>query len=430
MGSDQVPYACSSTYPSIEPAPSSTAPVWLPGDVEVQIAGESFHTRAIQAAQFEGSLGGGITAVLRTEPENPHSDHAVAVHLRGRHAGYIPHAISGQVHAALVAFAAANNGRTVACPADVHTHDVGPQVILRLNPAPLGLSAELFDTTPDLARVLGGLLHCLDVPVPPHTEPEADGLLLLAEAQEACQRAGDDFDRGPRTWPRVEQAFRLAAGALSAKAGPAASRAWLGIAHARRFQRGRRDDTLIAYVEALRLDRAHTEAWCQLLDYASVAPHVPTLRELFARASQVCRPPMLHRLLAMSHQADRFARLTPAQGERLRAALLTLAHSDGDDVCVALLYADEGMRAEKSDRLSDAVTAWRRAVLAGSTDPRLADRLSVWLTKNRHYAEAEALLDRALREPPENNALRERLTRRLARCRRAVIAGPLAAEND
>jgi hypothetical protein len=51
--------------------------VWSPGDVDVQAAGEFFHSDAILAALFEVSPKGFLTAVLVSELGNPHSEHAV-----------------------------------------------------------------------------------------------------------------------------------------------------------------------------------------------------------------------------------------------------------------------------------------------------------------------------------------------------------------
>ena len=60
-----------------------------------------------------------------------------------------------------------------------------------------------------------------------------------------------------------------------------------------------------------------------------------------------------------------------------RAALLTLADSQGDTASVASLAADEGMRAYKEGDTAAAIGPWRRAIAAESTDPKVADRLSV-----------------------------------------------------
>src|SRR5579859_6544456 len=67
----------------------------------------------------------------------------------------------------------------------------------------------------------------------------------------------------------------------------------------------------------------------------------------------------------------------PAAGSRLRAALLTLADSQCDTASVASLAADEGMRAYKEGDTAAAIGPWRRAIAAESTDPKVADRLSV-----------------------------------------------------
>lgn len=98
----------------------------LPGEVDVQVAGESFHSDAILAAL---SSTDSLTAVLVPEPDSPH-EHAVAVYLQGRHVGYLPHGVGGKVQPALLEFSRAQDGRPVSCPAVVHTHEVGHQVVL------------------------------------------------------------------------------------------------------------------------------------------------------------------------------------------------------------------------------------------------------------------------------------------------------------
>lgn len=404
--------------------PGGVVPAWLPGDVEVQVAGESFRSDAILAALLEIPSTGSLTAVLVPDLGNPHSEHAVAVYLQSRHVGYLPDGLGGDVQPALLEFARAQGGRPVSCPAEVYTHEVGHQVVLRLDPTPLGLSAEAFDVPPELAGVLSRLLVRLDQPPPRLNHVDATGREMLSDAEQARQLVEADYSRSADAWPRVERAFRGAIDRLTQAEDPLASLAWLGVARATRYQRGRRDDALTAYVEALYLDREHAEAWCELVDFASAAPHVPTLTGLLARSPIACRTPLLSRLLAVSYQADRLGRMSPAAGNRLRVAMLNLIDAQGDHPSIALLCSDQGLRAEKAGDIDTAIAAWRRAVQAGCTDAKVADRLSVWLTKNEHHAEALHVLQQALSNAPPSTALRERLQKRLARCQHAVEQQP------
>ena len=63
---------------------------WLPGAVQVAVAGETFHADAIRTVQWASSPGEPVVAVLTPEPDNFHDPHAVAVHLNGQHVGYLP----------------------------------------------------------------------------------------------------------------------------------------------------------------------------------------------------------------------------------------------------------------------------------------------------------------------------------------------------
>lgn len=232
-----------------------------------------------------------------------------------------------------------------------------------------------------------------------------------------------DYTRSARAWPRVEDAFQDAVDRLTRAGDRLASRAWLGVARATRYQRGHRDDVLAAYVEALYLDREYVEAWCELVDYAAAAPYVPTFTDLLFRCPISCRVPVLCELLRVSYQTDRLGNMSSAGGKRLRAAMLNFVDNQGDHPSIALLCSDHGLRAEKAGDLDAAVAAWRRAVQAGSTDAKVADRLSVWLTKNDHHVEAVHVLQQALSNPPHRTDLREKLQKRLARCQHTVERG-------
>ena len=75
----------------------------------------------------------------------------------------------------------------------------------------------------------------------------------------------------------MERDFRAAARRLERARDPLTSDAWLGAARASRYQPGRHDKTLEAFIEALRWNLASADAGAELLDYASAAPDIPTL---------------------------------------------------------------------------------------------------------------------------------------------------------
>jgi hypothetical protein len=321
----------SATSP-LSSVPAGLEPVWLPGGVEVQVVGESFHADAIRVAQRGAPEGGPLVAELVPEQDNPHDQNAVAVYVQHKLVGHLPRAVAALVQQALRAFAAAHGGRRVSCPAQITFHDVGPQVLLLLDPGPLGVPASAFEAVPDLDATLRSLLPKLGDPVPPMTGADTQARAALATAQQAWADAEADFDRGRGELRGVEDDFRAAARRLERARDPLTSDAWLGAARATRYQPGRRDETLEAFIEALRWHRANADAWADLLDYASAAPDIPTLVALFARAPLEVRPRLLRRLLSMSRGRDRLGRLSPRAGERLRAELLKLASSQGDTV--------------------------------------------------------------------------------------------------
>jgi len=393
---------------------------WLPGSVQVPVAGESFHTEAIHAAYRDSAGGTPLVGVLIPEPDNPHDAGAVAVHVNGHHVGYLPHEVSSRVQPMLVRFAQSRGGRLVSCPAEIRMHDVGPQVLLLLDPGPLGIPAEAFRIAPHLDVVLGRLIDRLDQPVPMLSGVSERARAALAAAESARVRTEADYDRGPRAWQRVEHEFRRAAGQLADGRDPLVSAAWLGVGRSTRYQKGRRDDTLQAFIEALYWNRSNADAWAELVDYASAAPHLPTLIGIYARIPFSIRPRVLPVLLTMSHGHDQLGRMDPVTGARLRTELLTLGESEQDRGTVAQLAGQAGLAAEKAGDLDTAVAWWRRAVAAGSTDEKVADRLSTWLVKQHEFREARAVLRQAMATSPQSPTVAERMQRRLERCERSL----------
>jgi len=320
--------------------PPGVEPAWLPGTVEVQVVGETFHVAEINAAARSAGTGARLSAVLVAEADNPYDANAVAVYLNGYHAGHLPREIAAAVHAALSGFAAANGGRPPACPARVIWHDAGPQVILYLDPASLGLPASKFDWAPVSARVIRRGLSMLDRPAPALTGADPSARTMLAAAEERRARVDADFGHSADAWPVTEQAFLAAARHLEAVGDPRVADAWVGVARSVRFQKGRRDDRITAACTALSWDRNSKGAWAELVDAASAAPHVPTLLELFRLVPVTARPPVLSNLISMSRGHDRLGSMHSEAGERLREGLLVIAETDRDKASIAKLTRD------------------------------------------------------------------------------------------
>jgi hypothetical protein len=401
--------------------------VWLPGPVEVQVAGESFHEDAIMGAWDsvvkEGEQVAVLRAVLVPDPGNRHDPYAVAVYAAGKVVGFAPRAVARQVQPALVAFArGASARRLVSCPADIRWHGGEPQVVLLLDPGPLDLPPSVFEIIPEMAATLIRLLNSLDEPVPRLDGRDQQARSALAVAEERRTEVEANPGREPGEWPEVERILRPIAFQLTQACDPAASQAWLATARATRYQKGRRDDTLAALMQALYFRRDDAEAWSELIDLASAAPHVPTLLALFARVPVEVRDGVLAQLLSISHGRDRLGNLSVAGGERLRGGLLELAESQSDMQTVAALTGVAGLAAEKDGDISAAVELWRRAVAAGSTDGKVADRFSIWLVKDHQYEEAAQVLCQALAAARDPAELIERMRRRLARCERNIPA--------
>ncbi|MDX6738429.1 DUF4429 domain-containing protein [Actinocorallia sp. A-T 12471] len=397
------------------------APAWLPGDVEVEVVGEYYRQDSVRAAEGSGTDGTHV-AVLVPEPSFAEHPNSVAIYVQTHLVGYLPSGVGHQVRPAILSFAAAHGGQLPSCPAEFHENRSANQVVLLLDGRPLGLSPEALTHVPDMAKSATGLLRRLDQR-PPLLQGRHDGARRsLATAGEKYVRVKEaaSGERSPKAWTALESSVNELVSKLEKAGDPMVADAWLLLARCTRFQKGRRDDTLAAYVNALFSDRDNVEAWSEFLEYICSAAHVPTLLDIYARVPMSVRPSLVHQFLAVSHGADRHGGVTARGGARLRAALESLAESQNDDGTVAVLAADRGLRAEKAGDVDDAVAGYRRAVAAGSTDAKVADRLSIWLVKQGLHAEAAAVLTQALSRPPEAASTRERLEKRLQRCERAL----------
>lgn len=319
-------------------------PVWLPGDVEVQVSGETFHAEAIWRADRHGPRGGPHVAVLVVEPGNPHDHSAIAVFVNGFHVGYLSRKIAGAVQPSLIAFTAANSGRTVACPAQILWHEIDnqpvAQVVVRLDPAPLGLAPDAFRPIPEIDQVIRQHMRRLDTAAPAMNGCDTAARSLLAAAEVHRSEVDADYEWGATRWPEVVRDFLQAIRALEHARDPLVADAWAELARSIRYQKGRRDDRISAAVTSLYWDRSNKVAWAELVDLASAAPHVPTLLDLFRRVPADARPRVLTKLISLSRGRDRLGNMRPADGERLRAALAAVAETEGDKPTTRKLSAD------------------------------------------------------------------------------------------
>lgn len=412
------------TVPAM-PVRSESGVVFSNGTTMVDVAGESHHVDAIREAVARTPAGEAYTALLIPEPSNPHDPNAVAVNLQGQCVGYLPRDIAAVMAPGVVRLSAEHSGAPVACVAEVRNDWSIPSVVLRLDPADFGIDVAAVRSVSSLARSAERLsAELLRTPMPaapnsPLQDPK--GRRLLAMAEQAWRRAEEERDRSSHTTAAVERRFRDAIARLERARDPQIAVAWLGLARALRYQRGRRDEVLTAFLTALRLDRFHGEAWKEYLDYLSLSPSLEFLVAVFQAMPPPIRKAMAPDLLRISRYQDRHGQLPAGEGPRLQQALLETATAASDDETVAWLAGELGLLAEQDHRPTEAVALWRRAVAAGSRDPRVADRLSILLIRDGEVEEAATVLREALAARPPDPQLAERMTRRLARCERPEV---------
>ncbi len=234
--------------------------------------------------------------------------------------------------------------RPVACPARILWHQIDhqpvAQVILSLDPAPLGLAPEAFEQVPELDRVLQQHLRRLDTPAPAMTGFDPGARSLLAAAEALRSQVDAEYGHGAVRWPEVERAFLQVIAQLEHVHDPMVADAWAGLARSVGYQKGRRDDWITAAATSLYWDRSNKTAWAELVDLASAAPHVPTLLDLFRRVPNATRPPVLTHLISLSRGQDRLGNMHPDDGERLRAGLAAIAETESDMPTIRKLSAD------------------------------------------------------------------------------------------
>ncbi|MER7134137.1 hypothetical protein [Streptosporangium saharense] len=255
---------------------------------------------------------------------------------------------------------------------------------------------------PDFAVTLVRLLPRLDHPAPVLTGVDAEARKRFA------------------AWRSSEKNLRGIADQFAQAGDPQVGQAWLTLARTVRYQSGRRDDTLDAYIRALYYNRSDADLWQELLDYASFAPHVPALAEVFSRVPFEVRPKLWGSFASVFNGYSRAGVEDPRNAEALQAALLRIAERQNDGVSIAHFNGVQATAAEKAGDFAAAVDAWRRAAATGKAEAPVADRFTIWLVKQGGYGEAAHILRQVLADPPQGKALRERLEKRLARCEKAL----------
>lgn len=396
------------------------------GEAEIEVVGESFRAEAIRQAVADMTPGMPCVAELVPEPQNPHDPNAVAVCLQGVHAGYLPRQNAAVLSPGIVALSRRHGGAPVACPADVPELSPVPRILLRLNLADFGVTADtLHGPSSEFASTAHRLTgEILTRPASTRSVAQEDrkGRKQLHKAESASAKAETEWDREPHTLAQIESMFHTALKRLSASGDPETGRAWLGLARSLRYQKVRRDEVLTAFLTALSLQRDNEEAWREYLEYLCLSPSAEALTSAFEAMPPPVRLSLAHTLLAVSWQQDRHGCLAAQDGPLLRNSLVETAQKAGDLGAVALLTGQLGLREEKQGNAEQAVKWWRLAVTAGSTDPKVADRLTIALIKDGLNQEAEYVLQQALAAKPQG-PVAERMSHRLARCQWTLRPG-------
>lgn len=250
----------------------------------------------------------------------------------------------------------------------------------------------------------------------PAVDP-ATAAALLTQAQRAHTRAEDSRDHDPRTLARIETSYSQAAAALHVCGSPAELDAWLGLAAVRRYQKGRRPDTLDAFGRALAFNPFSGAAWDAYLDYFTYAPTAEDLLGAVAGMPPAIRAGRIEWLLAVARQSDRWGTMASAEAAQFLAGLPGELRRLGDPASLGIVLSQDGIRTEREGSLPVALAVLREAASTGHPTPVAADRLTVHLVKAGAWAEAAAVLETALARPIASDTLRERMSRRLTRCR-------------
>jgi hypothetical protein len=358
-------------------------------------------------------------AILVPEPPGDHDCQAVAVYVGRRHVGYLPHLVAPRVKAALTTVARLHGDRPVGCKAELRKYRSRPdviQVILLLDLQKLGLRYADIETQPSLARALESALDRLKTDSPAMSGYAPNLSDRLATSIALAEHA--DRTRDPDTRFAADRELRDLAAELEAASDPRAAQAWHASARMTRYLRGRRDDTLAAFVAAIYFDRDNDDAWCELIEYSGLAPHVPTYLALFSHVPPTARGRPLRWILSIARGSDQYGRMAEAGGRELRRGLLELAEREDDLHTLIEVLVENALKAEDDNDSATATACWRRAAHASSSRPELAESFSKRLMDYKRYAEAVEVLTLFESSADVAPDLQRKLIRRLNHCRR------------
>lgn len=274
--------------------------------------------------------------------------------------------------------------------------------------------------------------HGMGLPDRTHHAPRRDPAVRSTGAQlletAAAAHAEREFDRSPETREELEHAYLAAARAMESEDHPNRATAWLGVAAVRRYQKGRRDDTLAAFEAALTAGPNDLAVWDAYLDYITYAVSAAALLTIVERMPAPVRARKLAAVVAVGHGTDRWGTMSPDDQQRFRTALLGLLQALDDRPSLGVLLSADALEEYRHGSHADAHRLMRRAVATGHPSPACVDRLTIDLVKLGEKAEAASILRVALTRPIPSDSMRNRMAKRLARC--AAAAQPPAIDAD
>jgi len=256
--------------------------------------------------------------------------------------------------------------------------------------------------------------------------PRSDltGIQLLEAATTAHAHAEQEFDRSPETREDLEHAYLAAAHALGAESHPDRAVAWLGVATVRRYQKGRRADTLTAFDEALTADPDRIPVWDAYFDYITYAVSAAALLAIVERMPAPIRARNLSAVMAVAHGTDRWGTMSPDDQQQFRTALPGLLDALDDRPSLGALLSADAMHEYRHGSHPEAHRLMRGAIATGHPTPACVDRLTIDLVKLGEKAEAASILRDALTRPVPSDSTRNRMAKRLARCTTAAPQEP------
>jgi tetratricopeptide (TPR) repeat protein len=243
-----------------------------------------------------------------------------------------------------------------------------------------------------------------------------NGTQLLEAADTAHALAEQEFDRSPETRAELEHTYLGAAQALDYEGHPNRASAWLGLATVRRYQKGRRDDTLAAYDAALTAAPDSIEVWNAYLDYITYAVSLDALLTIVERMPAQVRVQQLPGIMAVGQGTDRWGTMPSQDQRRFAEALPKLLQKLDDRPSLGTLLSTTALDEYRNGSHSDAHELMLRAVATGHPGPACVDRLTINLVKRGEKARAAAILRDSLTRPVPSDSMRLRMTKRLTRC--------------